>query len=341
MPERAELTGTLSILGVRAIALGAATRGLPPAELFARFGIAPDLVADVDARVPVSLMIELWEKVPALVRDNDFGLHLAEVACAAPQGLGGQLIAASPTLGDGLRRLLRFERVFHDVRTSELVIEGDEAAIVHDTRGSIPLPRHAAEFGWAWIVLMARRVCGAPVTPRRIHFGHSSPARIGEHERVLGVRPVFEAEVPRLVLGRTDLDRASVTADAALVEILDRHATGLLERLPAAPGLIAQVHVAAQRALAQGEITIAAVAKQLGLAPRTLQRKLARDHGTSFQAVIDDLRSHLARRWLADRAISVAEVSFALGFADQSAFHRAFVRWTGMTPGQFRRQPSH
>jgi hypothetical protein len=139
---RTEATGTLSVLAVRTIAMGAARHGLLPAELCARFGIDPALLADVDARVPVADVIALWQEVPRLVGDEDFGLHLAELAAAAPQGLGGQLIAASPTLGDGLRRVLRFERVFHDVRTSELVLEGDEAAIVHDTRGGIPLPRH-------------------------------------------------------------------------------------------------------------------------------------------------------------------------------------------------------
>jgi AraC-like DNA-binding protein len=336
---RTEATGTLSVLAVRTIAMGAAARGLPPEELCARFGIDPALLADVDARVPVSDVVALWNAVPGLVGDEDFGLHLAELAAAAPQGLGGQLIAASPTLGEGLRRILRFERVFHDVRTSELVLEGDEAAIVHDTRGGLPLPRHAAEFGWAWVVLVARRVTGAAMAPRRVAFGHPAPRDAGEHLRVLGVRPAFGAEVPRLVLARADLDRASTEADAALAEILDSHARTLLARLPTAPELVAQVRAAALQALAKGGLSVAAVAHELGIAPRTLQRRLADEHGTSFQAVADELRAHLARQWLGEPSRAVAEVAFTLGFADQSAFHRAFVRWTGMTPGQFRRQP--
>src|SRR5207237_5543366 len=124
---RSEATGSLSVLAVRAIAMGAAMRGLAPPELCARFGLDPELLADVDARVPVSDVVALWNQVPLLVGDDDFGLHLAELTCAAPQGLGGQMIAASATFGDGLRRLLEFERVFHDVRTSALVLDGAEA----------------------------------------------------------------------------------------------------------------------------------------------------------------------------------------------------------------------
>jgi len=338
---RTEATGTLSVLAVRVIAMGAAasTRGgLPPEELCRRFGIDLGLLADVDARVPVADVVALWNQVPELVGDEDFGLHLAELVAMAPQGLGGQMIAASPTLGDGLRRVLQFERIFHDVRTSELVLEGEEAAIVHDTRGGIPLPRHAAEFGWAWLLLIARRVTGATIAPRRVAFGHAEPRSVGEHARVFGQRPEFGVEVPRLVLARGDLDRASVEADAALAEILDSHARGLLARLPTAPELVAQVRTAAMQAMATGQLSVAGVARRLGIAPRTLQRRLADEHGTSFQAVIDELREQLARQWLGERGLAVAEVAFSLGFADQSAFHRAFVRWTGVTPGQFRRQ---
>ena len=336
---RTEATGTLSVLAVRAIAMGAARGGLPPAELCARFGLDPALLADVDARVPVADVVALWQEVPRLVADDDFGLHLAELAAAAPQGLGGQLIATSPTLGEGLRRMLRFERVFHDVRTSELVIEGDEAVLVHDTRGGIPLPRHAAEFGWAWLLLIARRVTGAAIAPRRVTFGHPAPPSIDEHARLFGVRPSFSAEVPRLVLARAELDRACLAADAALAEILDSHARSLLSRLPSTPELVAQVRAAAMEALARGELSVAAVARRLGLAPRTLQRRLADEHRASFQSVADELRADLARQWLANPTMAVAEVAFALGFADQSAFHRAFVRWTGQTPGQFRQNP--
>jgi AraC-like DNA-binding protein len=336
---RSESTGTLSVMAVRAIAMGAATRGLAPPELCARFGLDPALLADVDGRVPVSVVVALWNQVPALIGDDDFGLHLAELAAAAPQSLGGQLVAASPTLADGLRRLLRFERVFHDVRTSQLLIEADEAVIVHDTRGGIPVPRHAAEFGWAWLVLMARRVTGAPITPRRVAFAHAAPPSSDEHARLFGVRPSFAVAVSRMVLAPSDLERPSRVADAALAEILDSHARGLLERLPTAADLIAQVRAAAHAALAKGSLSVSVVARQLGLSPRTLQRRLAAEHDTSFQAVIDELRGQLARQWLSDGTIAVAEVAFALGFADQSAFHRAFVRWTGVTPGQFRRQP--
>jgi AraC-like DNA-binding protein len=328
--------GTLSVLAVRAIAAGAAKRGLAPAELCARFAIAPALLADVEARVPVSLVVALWTEVPALVGDDDFGLHVAELIAAAPQGLGGRLIAAAPTFGEGLRRLLRFERVFHDVRTSELTVSGDRAVLAHDTRGGLALPRHAAEFGWAFLVLLGRRTTGAQLVPLAVELRHPAPASTAEHVRLFGVAPRFGAAVDRLVLRRGDLDRAQHGADAALAEILEAHAQGLHQRLPATPDLLDRARAAIRDGLPDAA-AVSAVARRLGLAPRTLQRRLA-DRGVTFQGLVDEVRRDLARQLLAAPATAVAEVAFALGFADQSAFHRAFVRWTGQTPGSWRRR---
>jgi AraC-like DNA-binding protein len=280
-----EATLTMSVFAVRAVALGAAMHGLPPDELCARFGFDPERLADIDARVPVSDMVKLWNEVPRLVGDDD------------------------------------------------------EAALVHDTHGGISMPpRHFTEFGMAYLLLVARRVTGAAIVPRRLALGHPAPQNLDEHLRVYGVRPSFGVEVLQLVLARADLDRASIKADAVLAEVLDSHAREQLARLPTAPELIEQVRFAVVHALASGELSIPAVARRLGISPRTLRRRLTDDHGTSFRAVVDELRADVARQWVREGTRAVAEVAFSLGFADERAFHHAFVRWTDMTPEQFRRR---
>ena len=80
-----------------------------------------------------------------------------------------------------------------------------------------------------------------------------------------------------------------------------------------------------------------AVARALHVSRRTLQRRLA-DDGTSFRLVLEDLRKELAERYLKDPGNSIVEVAFLLGFSDQSSFHRAFQRWTGASPGRWRRE---
>jgi len=330
-----ETSLTWTALTVRLAAVGAASHGFSPEQLCARFGLDPGLLADTNARVPAFEASELWAHVPRLVGDDHFGLHVAELITARPLGFVGQLIAASPTLGQGLQRFLRFERIFHDVRSSELALDGDEAAFVL----AVSPPRHFAEFLWAYFVLLARSMTGAVIVPRQLAFRHAAPPDLGEHLRVFGMRPSFDADVQQLVLARDDFERASIEADSALIEVLESHAREQLARLPTAPKLIAQVRSVVQQALARGELSAKEVARQLGIAPRTLQRRLADEHGTTFRAVIGDLRIRLARQWLDDDTRAIAEIAASLGFASERAFHRAFVRRAGMTPEQFRRRP--
>jgi AraC-like DNA-binding protein len=330
-----EATGTLSSEALRVLAIGAVAGGMPPPEFCRRFGVDAAVLADPDQRVPVATVVRIWDELPGIVGDDAFGLHLAERAAAAPLGLGGQLVVSAPTLGDGIRRILAFERVFHDVRQSELVVDGDRAVLRHDPAG-LRLPHHAIEFAWAWLVLLARRVTGAAIAPRAVVFAHAGPATRAEHARVLGVTPVWGGAVPELVLARADLDRPSRGVDPALGAILESHARLLAARLPTSTELVDRVRAALHDAMLAGDPTLAEVARRLDVAPRTLQRKLA-DGDTSVAALLEELREGTARRWLADPTVSIAEVAFGLGFAEVSAFHKAFVRWTGVTPGQFRK----
>ena len=88
--------------------------------------------------------------------------------------------------------------------------------------------------------------------------------------------------------------------------------------------------------LASGDVTIDQVAGVLGSSARSIQRRLNEER-TTFQRVLDDLRKDLASQYLEDRSHPIAEIALLLGFSDQTTFHRAFVRWTGRTPGEVRR----
>ena len=99
---------------------------------------------------------------------------------------------------------------------------------------------------------------------------------------------------------------------------------------------VGRVRAAVGLTLQRGTGDLASVARALDVGARTLQRRLAAE-GRNFRAVVDDARRELAKQYLADRAQSLANIALLLGFSEQAAFQRAFVRWTGVTPGRFRR----
>lgn len=139
------------------------------------------------------------------------------------------------------------------------------------------------------------------------------------------------------VLDAAVLRRPVPAADAELSRIVTAHADGLLERL-GSPAASWSDRV--RRALLQGldgeRATLPAVARQLGLSERSLQRRL-RDEGTGFAPLLDAVRHELALRWVGEGRLALGEVAYLLGFSEPSAFHRAFRRWTGTTPQAMRR----
>ncbi len=233
----------------------------------------------------------------------------------------------------------RFERVLHDVETTRLEESEEQVRIIFDTHGSVPLPRHAIEFAWAFWVLLGRRVTGAPASPRQVTFMHPEPESSALHRELFGVEPEFGAPDHRLVYSRADLELPCLAPDPALGELLEHWASSQLRRLPPRAPFVADVHRAVAREFASGDVSLPRVASRMGLGERTLQRRL-RDHGLKFADVLDQVRRAIALERLAGPDASLAETAFALGFSDQTAFHRAFMRWTGTSPGRYRQRLS-
>jgi AraC-like DNA-binding protein len=110
-----------------------------------------------------------------------------------------------------------------------------------------------------------------------------------------------------------------------------------LAKYPQEDTLIERLRTIIKEELNGGDASLERIAHQLGMSGRTLQRKL-RDHRTSHQELLDEMRKDLAMRYLREPEMAICEVAYLLGFSESSALHRAFKRWTGMTPSEFRRR---
>ena len=146
----------------------------------------------------------------------------------------------------------------------------------------------------------------------------------------------FEANESALWFPAEALHVPFAGRDPVVRGYLETHAESLLAALPAAaPPLLAQVREAIVVELATSSAELSRVAKRLAMSVRTLQRRLE-ESGTSYQETIDDVRWSMAQALLRDRARSIVDVAFELGYADLKGFYRAFKRWTQATPAEWR-----
>lgn len=335
--------GSMSVLVLRALVFGAMSRGIDARTLAERAGVPPELLApatlsDPDGRVLAAHVLRLWEFLPNALGDESFGLSLAALAAGAPLSVGWWVVWSSPTLRDGLAQGVRYQRLLHDQARSELLWTAEEGVYRHQV-GALPdrAPRHAIEFGFASFARFARRATGKDVTPSRVRFQHAAPRDLTQHRAAFGPNLEFEQPTDELAYDLPSLALPLLTADASLQEVVESHARNLLAKFPDQHGLDARLRTAICEELRLGELSLERVARRLGSPPRTLQRHL-KNEGVSFAKMVDTLRHELSVRYLRDRRLSVQETAFLLGFSDVSAFHRAFVRWTGITPKRFQEQ---
>jgi AraC-like DNA-binding protein len=217
-----------------------------------------------------------------------------------------------------------------------LVVEEAPAVVRLVFRGlEGPVSPQAQEYTLAIVASRIRHV-DAGVPDLSVSFTFPRPAHAAEHRRVLGLEPMYSARDAAVAIGRTTWERPTRTADAGLFGTLDAHARAIRARGPSNVRVQERVRAAVAAALPGREPTVAAVARALGTSSRTLQRWLAED-GEHFASIVDAVRRERAEAFLRAPDVSMAEVSWLLGFAEQSAFTRAFRRWTGTTPTEWRR----
>jgi AraC-like DNA-binding protein len=318
--------------------VGACQRlGVAPAALLRRAGLGAAALDDPDGRIAAAAADALWEAASAAAGDPALALHAAEQTPYGAFRVLDYLAASGATLGEGLGRVAAYFPLV-DPRGSLAVGDGrgDPVAVTFTSTEGVPLPPAAQEYTLAILVSRVRHVLSPSWRPAEVRLAFARPEEVREHTRVFGVEPRFGAPTAALAISRADWARPTASGDPGLFAALDGHARALLERAGAAP-LAERIRAAIAADLPGHEPSLAAVARRLALSPRSLQRRLA-EAGTSFARTVDLVREERAKAALRSGDVAIAEVSWLLGFSEQSAFTRAFRRWTGASPTEWRRR---
>jgi AraC-like DNA-binding protein len=316
--------------------LAAARSGCCLPEALAHVGLPVSSLDESDARVSHALLERVLRSA---LRDNGipgFGLLAAEQSRPEHLDVVEYLARVQPTLRGALDVVVRFAALLHDTFEVELEVLGDRA-LLRVGFGDIAAPPCAHEFVLAALLMAARRMTGLPgLAIVGAQFIHEPPEDMTLHRRLFGSGLAFERQETALLLPRTLLELPLVAADAGLANLLEKHAAARMSSLKRGMSLPDRVREILRQQLGNGRITADDLAAQLGMSSRTLQRRLAADGGNGFARVLESVQREVAVRALGDSRLSVRQVSRLAGFATGQAFHRAFRRWTGSTPSEFR-----
>lgn len=292
--------------------------------------------------VPVPVWRDLLSRALALVPGR-LAPELGVGACVLPGHVGvlGYLVLASDTLGEAMQAYQRYETLFYGASLAEIEVIGDQAEMRWPPSEN-ELGQQADGAAIAALVTFMRRQIDQPPPPSSVSFLESVDAETDRAYQAFFDCPVtWNDSHVRVRFPLHYLSLPMPRRDPTLRELLDRQARALLRALPEHSGTSSntdrQLQQVLLKLLSDGEPTLARAAGAMHMSPRTLQRRLAR-HELSWQQWLDRSREQLAGQYLADTSLTLTDIALLLGFSEQSAFTRAYFRWTGNSPGRVRRQ---
>ena len=315
--------------------------GLNMGEIMQEANIDPSVIADQEGQLPEQQATLLRAKVLSKIQDEAFALRTGENIPIGELGVVDYICVSSLDVKNAMENLDRYFRLVahHYFRLTFSIQNGD--GILHygkSVNSSSSLnwfEQQSTEFTFAVTLTRIRQATNVNVIPKSVHFCHPRPQYAIEYERLFQSSVYFNELVNSLVLPRECLDLRPIQHDTRLHQMLRTFADSTLNTLPPTSGVTSEVLQALKQELQGGEASIASVAKIVHMSERTLHRRL-KEEGTSFAELRDKLRCEMAQSLLSDQSITIADVSYLLGFSQPSAFHRAFKRWTGSAPQLYR-----
>lgn len=279
----------------------------------------------------------LWDAAAELSGQSGIGVRIAERLRVEDFALFGQLLRAASTLGEATLLGTQLAHLLGSALAVSFRVEGSRASLALVNACSRPLPPDVAEFIMATCVTLSRQLTGLSLSPNEVRFAHDAPRSLDQQRRVFGVTPRYGGAQNVIDFDSAVLQHPVRTGDPAEKTALTRKAERALSVIDQKPDFAHEVRRAIAGELGHSAAQCRRVAGRLGMHPKALTRRLATE-GVCYRELVESVRHELAEQYLGRPEARVGEVALLLGFSEKSAFNRAFKRWQGCAPSEYRRR---
>ena len=328
--------GTVAISFVVAALAPVRARHMDVDALLRAVELSPNLLLAPQARVSAKQFGALWRLIARTLDDEFFG----QDSCRMKVGSFAMLchtVVHCENLAQALERSARFYGLIFDDIAASVCIEASKAKIVLRERRSGAAPRVFAHE--TLLMLMHGVACwlvGRRIAIERAHFGYPEPQHSAEYRLMYSANLRFDMPDTCLEFDARCLSLPVVQDERSVKEFLRHAPENILLKYKNAGSLSARIRRRLRQSLPAGVPEFEALAREMNMTPVTLRRRL-HEEGVAYQVIKDQLRRDLAIGLLSHSRQTVLDIALQLGFAERSAFHRAFRKWTGASPGEFRR----
>ena len=308
--------------------------GCDPAPLFKAQHIDVRKIADPNARTSKSALNAVWADAAKLIDDPSFGLRTAEFLHPSHLGALGYAWLASTSLRTALNRLSRYVHFIADNIEIDLEESNGNLGISVQEGDITHRMSWASDSSMAILITLCRTNYGSTLNPVAVDIQHAEPKNSGNYFGLFKCPVRFGKEVDRMTLKTNEVDKKLPSANPQLAQLSDQVMIQTLARLNK-ERIVPRVKSTIIDLLPSGNVNDEMIAETLNMSTRALQRKLQKKE-TTFKQLLTETRQELADKYIRNNQLSLTEISFMLGFAEVSSFSRAFKRWTGESPSEYR-----
>ncbi|HVN54923.1 MAG TPA: AraC family transcriptional regulator [Anaerolineaceae bacterium] len=298
-------------------------------------GVDPEQVKAPDTRLPIETYLHIQDSAAEYVNDPFFGLHYGEYFEPGSWSILGYLMMNCRTLGEAFEKSGRYQRIIGNLIEARAELGFKKVKAVFFTPPHAPkMSRHCFEATFSSSVRMMRNLTGRSLNPLQVTFIYPQPESTAEYERVFCCPVLFGQKENSLTVDWAIGNIPVLMANPTLLAYFEKYAQDFLAELDRPKEHTRAVTKIILSRLDDEKLSIEKVSKEMAVSVRTLQKRLE-DEGVIFSDLHRDIRERLAKQYLREN-YTVEQITYLLGFSEPSVFRKAFKKWSGATPKEYR-----
>lgn len=300
-------------------------------------GLDMSALENPDRRVPAETHYRLWDYAEHITGDPAVGLNAGQVIDPERMGLVGHVFFNCDTLGEAVTQYVRLHRLINESVILSFEQTGDLAILAWQADSPEHYCRQDMDRTIAAALSRTRHFIHPGIKAEWAEMAHTRPNYAAQYEKLLGGPVSFGAATTRLAFSSRHLAHPIPNRNPYVYSAVLRQVNGLLSRLQSRRSFSRKIRRLISRQMSTDKIDADTLARQCHMSRQTLYRRLKKE-GLGFHELVEQVRKDKAMRYVASDHYALGEIAFLLGFSELSAFSRAFKRWTGIAPAQYRSQ---
>ncbi len=302
-------------------------------------GIDSSILASPDERISVEKYILIEEQAAIVTNDPCFGLHMGQFVEVGNWSILGYMMMNCKTLGEALGKFAKYSNIIGNLIREDVSISADSATILLSVPKNAPIiSRHCYEGYLSSMICLCRTLSGKNINPIEVGLAFPEPEYMDEYKNVFGAPVLFRQNQNYIIMDKAVSDIPVLLPNENLLQYFESYAKEFLSEVDALHSITYKVKKLILSHMESEKLLIKIIAKELSISVRTLQVYL-KSEGTEFSKLLKETREQLAMKYLREN-YTVEDITYLLGFSDPCAFRKAFKKWVGITPREYREKSS-